>query len=127
MTDREEKALKRINDVWLMETAAIAVGDKPAIGRYQAMKRAIKGTMEDLGYVFEWDREEGYRIVEDVTEQERNALEYWDHVTEMMDDDLREELHSELAPCEPITFLRRYREDHQKRFGEDALEQMGIR
>ena len=51
----------------------------------------------------------------------------WDAVSEFMDPETREAVHSELAPCEPITFLRHYRVEHAKRFGEEALEQMGIR
>lgn len=36
-----------------------------------------------------------------------------------MDDDLREELHAELAPCSNEEFLERYKEEHEKRFGEE--------
>lgn len=37
--------------------------------------------------------------------------------TQLMDDDLREQVHAELAPCEPESFLSRYQELHQDRYG----------
>lgn len=36
--------------------------------------------------------------------------ELLDIIATYMDDDIREQVHSELAPCEPIDFLRRYLE-----------------
>lgn len=33
---------------------------------------------------------------------------YWDALVEMMDDDIRERVHYELAPCTDEDFLRRY-------------------
>ena len=35
---------------------------------------------------------------------------YWDAITSYMNDDLREEVHAELAPCSPKDFLARYLE-----------------
>lgn len=37
----------------------------------------------------------------------------------LMDDDLREELHRELAPCSDQQFLEEYARRHQERFGEE--------
>lgn len=37
----------------------------------------------------------------------------------LMDDELREELNRELAPCTELEFLTRYMEEHEKRFGEE--------
>ena len=34
----------------------------------------------------------------------------WDGVVDLMDDEIREKVHSELAPCTNIEFLRRYLE-----------------
>lgn len=34
----------------------------------------------------------------------------WDGVVDLMDDDIREKVHSELAPCTNEEFLRRYLE-----------------
>ena len=39
------------------------------------------------------------------------ALEY-------MDDEIREELHSKLAPCEEQEFFTAYEESHEKKFDE---------
>lgn len=48
-----------------------------------------------------------------MTEKEYKAYEM------MMDDELREELHREMAPCSNEEFLERYKEEHEKRFGEE--------
>ena len=36
--------------------------------------------------------------------------EDWDNIVSYMDDDVREEVHSELAPCNELDFLKRYLE-----------------
>lgn len=43
----------------------------------------------------------------------------WEQIEEMMDDEIREELHNEMAPCEAIDFLKAYLEAHREKFGED--------
>jgi len=43
----------------------------------------------------------------------------WETVTHYMDDDLREQIHSELAPCTNEEFLTRYTELHLEKFGEE--------
>ena len=37
----------------------------------------------------------------------------------LMDDELREELHSKLAPCTDEEFLAAYMTEHEKKFGEE--------
>ena len=37
----------------------------------------------------------------------------------LMDDDLREAIHSEIAPCTDEEFLEKYMEEHEKKFGEN--------
>ena len=64
MTEKEAKAIKRLNDAWLMETAAIAACDKPAVEKYGMLKRQLKALLEDMGYALIWDREQGYSIAE---------------------------------------------------------------
>ena len=64
MTDKEANAIRRLNDVWIMETAAIATGDKPAVEKYSMLKRQMKALLEDMGYALTWDREKGYGIAE---------------------------------------------------------------
>jgi len=58
-----------------------------------------------------WDKD-----VEDVIDQ----LEPYnfDSAVELMDDDLREELHEELAPCSDARFMWEYCKRHQEKFGE---------
>lgn len=36
----------------------------------------------------------------------------------LMDDDIREALHSEMSPCEPQEFIDAYAAAHAKKFGE---------
>ncbi len=45
----------------------------------------------------------------------------YDTAVEMMDDELREELHRELAPCDHQTFFDAYAEAHKERFGEEWI------
>ena len=40
----------------------------------------------------------------------RITQEKMDAIAVLMDDETREKVHNELAPCEPIEFLKRYRE-----------------
>lgn len=37
----------------------------------------------------------------------------------LMDDELREELHAKLAPCSDLEFLTAYMDAHEKKFGEE--------
>ena len=43
----------------------------------------------------------------------------FDACTIMMDDEIREELHMELAPCTEQEFLNAYVERHAEKFGEE--------
>lgn len=42
----------------------------------------------------------------------------WDAAGALMDDDIREEVHAELAPCTPQAFFDRYCQLHAERYGE---------
>lgn len=42
-------------------------------------------------------------------------------VVQFMDDEIREYLHGELAPCEPQYFYEKYCEEHKKKYGEEFL------
>ena len=46
------------------------------------------------------------------------AIDYEVAVT-AMDDEIREELHSELAPCTEQEFFARYEQEHEKKFQEE--------
>lgn len=49
---------------------------------------------------------------------EYSQLIHYDVAVNMMDDDLREELHFELAPCTEQEFFEAYAKAHQEKFGE---------
>lgn len=54
-----------------------------------------------------------YRIVDadnkaEYTKKMRITQEKMDAIAVLMDDETREKVHRELAPCEPIEFLKRY-------------------
>ena len=56
------------------------------------------------------------------TENIQEALEIatlpaLEDVVHLMDDDLREELHADMAPCEPEEFLLAYMDAHLEKFG----------
>jgi len=42
----------------------------------------------------------------------------WKVVVEHMDDDIREKVHAELAPCSRCEYLARYAELHHAKYGE---------
>ena len=44
---------------------------------------------------------------------------YWDAAVNLMDDDLREELNGELAPCTEQEFFNAYEKAHAEKFGEE--------
>lgn len=44
---------------------------------------------------------------------------YWDSAVNLMDDDLREELNGELAPCTEQEFFSAYEKAHAEKFGEE--------
>lgn len=43
----------------------------------------------------------------------------FDAAVQFMDDEIRERLHVELAPCDSQYFYERYCEEHKKKYGED--------
>lgn len=45
--------------------------------------------------------------------------EYYNACVELMDDDLREEIHSNSAPCYQSEFLKVYSARHLEKFGEE--------
>jgi len=45
--------------------------------------------------------------------------ENWDAIVNLMDDDIREEIHNDLAPCGNMIFLTAYCEAHRTKYGED--------
>ena len=54
----------------------------------------------------------------EVENRNGTAIDYEVAVTSM-DDEIREELHSELAPCTEQEFFARYEQEHEKKFREE--------
>lgn len=48
-----------------------------------------------------------------------NAVINWDAAVELMDDDIREQLNAELAPCSEQDFFSAYETAHAELFGEE--------
>ena len=44
---------------------------------------------------------------------------YYEAAVNLMDDEIREELHNEMAPCTDIEFLEAYMERHKEKYGEE--------
>ena len=44
---------------------------------------------------------------------------YYEAAVNLMDDEIREELHNEMAPCTDLEFLEAYMERHEKKYGEE--------
>ena len=45
------------------------------------------------------------------------SMEYFNAAVQLMDDELREQIHAELAPCTDEEFLREYERRHFEKFG----------
>ena len=48
-----------------------------------------------------------------------NMLDNWDYTAQLMDDELREQVHAELAPCTEKEFLTRYMELHLEKYNKE--------
>ena len=46
-------------------------------------------------------------------------VRYFEQAVILMDDDLREEIHADFAPCNDEDFLREYEKRHFEKFGEE--------
>ena len=45
--------------------------------------------------------------------------DHWDAIVNMMDDEIREDLHSKLAPCTDQVFFTAYEDAHEAKYGEE--------
>lgn len=45
----------------------------------------------------------------------------WEEAVNMMDDEIREPVHAEIAPCSKRAFLMRYRELHRAKYDEEFV------
>lgn len=60
-------------------------------------------------------------IFRDLLERLKSGHINWDVIAENMDDDTREYLHSQLAPCSDYIFLEAYLIAHHIKFNEDFI------
>lgn len=44
---------------------------------------------------------------------------YYEAAVNLMDDEIREELHNEMAPCTDLEFLEAYMKRHEEKYGEE--------
>ena len=79
------------------------------------------GTDADVDYIIEWLDKDGF-VLEDGKIINQYGEEFFFEATiDSMDDDLREELHAEFAPCTDQTFFDKYAEAHLEKFGEEWI------
>ena len=46
-------------------------------------------------------------------------VKYFEAAVNLMDDEIREQLHAELSPCTEEEFLRAYEQAHLEKYGEE--------
>lgn len=79
---------------------------------YEALKEIVR---ECVQIVSVWAENE----CED--EQTNRVQTSWDAIAELMDDEIREQVHAELAPCTEEEFFARYCELHEQKYGEEFV------
>lgn len=57
-----------------------------------------------------------YIVKEAITVPEQNP-NMWETIVALMDNDIREQVHAELAPCTEEEFYNRYCELHEQKYG----------
>lgn len=50
-----------------------------------------------------------------------DARSYYEACEMLMDSDITEKLHNNMAPCTDIEFLEKYDEEHRKKYDEDFV------
>lgn len=61
---------------------------------------------------------EALKEKENASEDEAWMLYIWKFTSELMDDEIREEVHNDISPCTDIEFLREYMKRHEAKFGD---------
>lgn len=57
-------------------------------------------------------------VMDQLIIQDENGV-YWEAIANLMDDEIREDLHISLAPCSEDEFLEEYKKRHLEKFGEE--------
>lgn len=111
-----------------VELAKIITGESEAIGIMLYNDGECVAFLENYDYVddavnFAKNNAENYEIIDGETEDslvinEYGQLIHYNAAVNMMDDDLRDELAMELAPCTDQKFFEAYEKAHQEKFDE---------
>ena len=48
-------------------------------------------------------------------------MENWESIVNLMDDEIREAVHADLAPCTEEEFLEEYKKRHLEKYGEEFI------
>lgn len=51
----------------------------------------------------------------------RNDPDHWETIVSFMDEDIREAVHADLAPCTDQEFLEEYEKRHLEQYGEEFI------
>ena len=54
-----------------------------------------------------------------MTAKEIIEMGMYNAAVNLMDDDIREDVHADLAPCTDLEFLEEYMKRHEEKFGEE--------
>ena len=54
----------------------------------------------------------------DAVAYDEDEIDYFEAAAELMDDEIREQIHADLAPCTEEEFLAEYCRRHEKKYGE---------
>lgn len=111
-----------------VELAKIITGESGAIDIMLYNNGECVAFLENYDHVddavnFAKNNAENYEIIDVETEEilvvnASGQLIHYNAAVNMMDDDLREELHFELAPCTDQEFFEAYAKAHQEKFDE---------
>lgn len=81
-------------------------------------------TTKDLSGRFNWIAEDELNEMLETVADELEAADTvpgFEYAVALMDDELREEVHSEIAPCSEAAFLAEYKRRHFEKYGEEFL------
>ena len=53
--------------------------------------------------------------------EEDKTVDNWDYIVSLMDDEIREAVHADLAPCCNSDFLEEYKKRHQEKYGNEFI------
>ena len=94
----DDEAVNLAQDIINEQVSQAGQDTDPHYNLYGPLVRVVECDPEDVGFVW---------------------VGTWEQITELMDDETRERLHSELAPCAEGEFLEAYKAAHLEKFGDE--------